>query len=193
MPDEISLLLERACRGDAVAEARLCELVNEELRQAAAALVRRKGPFAQPTSLVNEAFMRLFRRTTALDLKCRRYFFAAAVDQMAKILIERMRRRPDPGQGLPLSDADAGCDLILDRFRESSPYDLEALQQVLARFCHSRIPAKRRRHRIAKNRILGGLSLEETAELEGISLTQARRDERLALAELHSELVEFKP
>jgi hypothetical protein len=168
-------------------------LVNDELRQAAAALVRRKGPFAQPTSLVNEAFLRLFRRNTPVDLKCRRYFFTAAVDQMAKILIERIRRRPALGQHVPLSDFDAGCDLILDRFRESSPYDLEALQQVLARFCHSRIPAKRRRHRIARNRILGGLSLEEAAELEEISLTQARRDERLALAELHSELVETQP
>jgi DNA-directed RNA polymerase specialized sigma24 family protein len=192
MPDEITLLLKRACRGDVDAESRLCELVNDELRLAAAALVRRKGPFAEPSSLVNEAFLRLFRREGPLDLKCKSYFFAAAVDQMAKILAERIRRRSRMAQRVPLSDVEAGCDLILNRFHEASPYDFEALERALARSCRSRVAAKRRRHRLVKNRILGGLSLEEAAELAGISLTQARRDERLALAELHAELMEFK-
>lgn len=178
-------LLQQAQAGDQRAENRVIDLVYDELRDQAAHLVRNKGPFAQPTSLVHEGYVRLFRKSGGLDLKNRRYFFTAATDQMRKILCERCRDAAKK----PQTQLDEYAERFLEDFRRDSPFEFLALHNTLKRFRRSRNLRKRRRHKLIEYVYFGGLTIKETAELLEISYRQARDDKRLAEAELYQEII----
>ena len=188
-PHEFTRLLKNAQRGDSAAEQQFCRLVNDELRREAGRLVRAgREAVAQPTSLVNELFLRLFREAAADDLKNRRYFFTVAIDQMRQILRERIRRSRSQKRGghlqkLPL---DIVLDQYLDDFKDRSRFDFEALDQALERLKTGK--ATRRQYEVVTLRYLAGLTVEETAELLGISPRTVAYDWKLARAKLYVEI-----
>ena len=187
--EEITQLLQQAQDGDQQAEHRLIDLIYGELRGQAARLVRNKGPFAESTSLVHEGYARLFGRSSPLDLKNRRYFFTAAIDQMRKILCERCRVAAKK----PHTQLDQYADQFLEDFRRESPFEFQALHDTLKRFRRSRNARKRRRHQLIEYVYFGGLTIKEAAELLDISYRQARDDKRLAEAELYQEIIAQAP
>jgi len=91
---EVTLILERAQRGDPKAAEELLPLVYEDLRKLA---VRRMagesaGHTLQPTALVHEAWLRLVGEGRE-HWEGRAQFFSAAAESMRRILIDRVRRR----------------------------------------------------------------------------------------------------
>src|SRR5205823_14917797 len=93
-PGEITLLLQRADRGDAKAADLILPLVYSELRRLAAAKMARETPgqTLQATALVHEAWLRLGGDQQP-EWKNRAHFFAAAAASMRRILIDSARRK----------------------------------------------------------------------------------------------------
>src|SRR5262245_48756339 len=97
---DITLALEAICNGDEGADRHLLALVYGELRRAAGRLVAREpaGQSLQPTDLVHEVYLRLFREAHP-TWENRAHFFGAAGTAMRRILVERARRRRGPRRG----------------------------------------------------------------------------------------------
>jgi RNA polymerase sigma factor (TIGR02999 family) len=187
---DLTRLIQRAQQGDAPAQASLYNRIYDELHREAERLVREKGPAAAPSSLVHEGFLRLFRGGQLLDIPSRRYFFFAATRKMRDILVERIRKshgRP------PNSPLDALADEFLEDFRHQTRWDFEAVHNALDRLTQDASARKRRRHQLIELKYFAGMTVKEAAELLEISYSQAREDERLALAELVVELEQLEP
>ena len=156
--------------------------VYAELRRLAAALTTRlrPGQTLQPTALVHEAYLRLVGRRDP-GWEGRRHFFAAAARAMREILIEQARlkdslkrggggRRVDLAEGLALIDPPADDVLALD----------EAIQQLQT---EKPLVAE-----VVVLRYYTGLSVEETADVVGRSVSTVTREWRFARAWLAGRL-----
>jgi RNA polymerase sigma-70 factor, ECF subfamily len=179
--NDVSALLHAWSAGDAAALDRLTPLVYDELRRVARRYMRRErgGHSLQTTALVNEAYLRLvdIRRMQWHD---RAHFFAVAAQLMRRILVDYARRHNlKRGGGLvqvSLHDAD-----LVDPGR-----DLDVV--MLDRAMNSLAEIDPRKARIVEMRFFGGLSVEETAEVLGISAITVKRDWRAAKLWLYREL-----
>jgi RNA polymerase sigma factor (TIGR02999 family) len=183
-------LIQQAQTGDSQARERLYALIYDELHREAERLVREKGPAAAPSSLVHEGYLRLFRDAKPLDIPSRRYFFFAAARKMRDILIERIRKEK---RRTPTGPLDSLADQFLEDFRRRTHWDLQTVHEAIDRFTNSDNPRKRRRHQLVELVYFTGLTIKEAAELLEVSYSQAREDERLALAELAVELERQEP
>lgn len=179
-----SRLLGRASAGDARAAEALMPLVYDELRRLAAGYIRRERPgqTLQATALVHEAFLRLVKPGEQ-PWNGRTHFLAIAAVSMRQILVDRARRRHAAKRGghaeritfddaiLPAPAPDAGVDLVaLDR----ALTDLAGLDPQQAR--------------IVELRYFGGMTVEETAEVVGVSPATVKRHWTLARAFLKKAL-----
>ena len=182
MVSDFTLLLNKAAEGNELAKQQFSELVYEELRTLAAKVVARRGGGEQPTSVVNEFFLKRMLRTEFLaKMKNRRYFYVAAFNQMRNLLIDRARKR----RPLPHADTSlAPLDLIVDSIEQQNGYDLEALDLAI----ESLKEDQPRQYEILRARIWGGLTIAQTAELLDVSQGTVERDYRLARAKLKLEL-----
>ncbi len=161
----------------------LLPLVYDELHRQAAHYLRREREdhTLQPTALINEAYLKLIDQRE-VDWKNRTHFFALAAQAMRRILVDYARtrhrdKRGGSGEKLPLEEA------LIVASNENN-IDLMALDEAL-----KRLEAKdKQQTRIVELRYFSGLSLEETAEVLGISRTTAARDWAMAKAWLHREL-----
>jgi RNA polymerase sigma factor (TIGR02999 family) len=187
---EMTRLIQQAQTGDHAARERLYALIYDELHREAEKLVRQKGPAAAPSSLVHEGYLRLFREGQPLDIPSRRYFFFAAARKMRDIVIERIRKDK---RRTPTTPLDSMADQFLQDFRRTTHWDFEAVHDALDRFSKSDNLRKRRRHQLVELVYFTSLTVKEAAELFEISYSQAREDERLALAELALELGPLEP
>jgi len=183
-------LIRQAQNGNSAAEQQLFEAVNDELRQLAEYQTRRFGAqgMDQPTSLVNELFLKLFREDAFVDLKNRRYFFAVAIDQMRQILRNRFRHRKTQKRGGHLNRVplDVALDDYLDELQNMYQFDFEALDEALNRLKHG--TTSQRQYEVVNLRFLAGMTVKQTAELIGISERQVAIDWKLARAKLYTEL-----
>lgn len=188
LPSEFTQLMQAAQQGNELAEQAFCEKVNQELRQVAERVVR--GAQAQPTSLVNELFVRLFRKAVVPDLKNRRYFFAVAADQMRQILRERIRAKlaQKRGGGMERVPLDIALDQYLDDFQAQNRFAFQALDEALERLREGKSTA--RQYEVVRLRFLVGLTIDETADVLGIAPRTVRGDWLLARAKLLAELSE---
>jgi RNA polymerase sigma factor (TIGR02999 family) len=189
-PTEITRLIKEAQSGDNVAQDRLYALIYDDLHREAERLVREKGPAASPSSLVHEGYLRLFRDGRPLDIPSRRFFFFAASRKMRDILVERIRKQK---RRAPTGPLDSLADQFLEDFRRKTRWDFKAVHEALDRFTKSSNARKRRRHQLVELVYFASLSVKEAAELLEVSYSQARADERLALAELATELERLEP
>ena len=160
----------------------LVTLLYQELRRLAAGCLRRERPnhTLQPTALVNEAWLRMAAQSQP-GWNGKVQFLAVASHLMREILIDyaRTRNRAKRGGGLtPICVEDAG---ELAAVRE---VDLVALDDALNVL--EQVDTQQRQ--IVELRYFGGLNIEETAQLLGVSPATVKRDWRMARAWLHREL-----
>lgn len=161
--------------------------VYDELRRLAAAKLAREraGLTLQPTALVHEAWLRLGGDEQPA-WQNRRHFLAAAAEAMRRILIDRARQRQAVrhGAGLERVDVDA-TEIAL-----ALPDDrLVALSEALDRLA-AVAPDKAE---LVKLRYFTGLTLEQVAETQGISLAMAKRWWTFARVWLLREMQETAP
>jgi RNA polymerase sigma factor (TIGR02999 family) len=181
--ESISALLEELNHGNRGAESRLMGMVYPELRKLAAVYMARERPnhTLQPTALVNEAYLRLIDRPD-ISWKNRSHFFAVAAQAMRHILVDKARarragKRGGPRQQVTLDDVAA--------IAEAPSIDLLALDEALTRLA----ALDPRQSRLVELRFFGGLSLEEAAQIVGVSDRTAKRDWKMARAWLRGELM----
>jgi RNA polymerase sigma factor (TIGR02999 family) len=179
--DNVTALLRAWGQGDLAARDRVIEAVYRELRQRAAAHLRREqaGHILQPTALVHEAYLRLVDQRTPWQNRAQ--FFGVASQMMRRILVDRARARRTPKRSgqwarVTLDDAHRQVPAI-----DVDVLDLDAALARLAQF-------DPRRSQLAELRFFAGLSLEEAAEAAGISRATAERDWQAARAWLFKEL-----
>ncbi len=182
--NDLTQLLHGAQQGDPIAAAELLPLLYTELRKLAAAKMARElpGQTLQPTALVHEAWLRLAGGEQQ-TWQNRAHFFAAAAEAMRRILIDNARRKraqrhgggqervelPEDGIAAPTDD-----DQLLAVH--------EALDQLAAQ--------DPRKAELVKLRYFVGLSVEESAEVLGISAPTAKRDWAYAKAWLFNQIQE---
>jgi RNA polymerase sigma factor (TIGR02999 family) len=169
-------------RGDASALDVLAPLVHQELHRLAARYVagERPGHILQPTALVNEAYLRLVD-WKGVRWQNRAHFFGMAAQIMRHILVDEARARARAKRGsdpLHVSLSEAA------QVPLASSLDLIALDDALKSL--ERLHA--RQSRVVELRFFGGLELEETAHVLGVSVGTVRRDWSLARAWLYREL-----
>jgi len=163
---------------------RLAPIVYDELRQLAAAQLRRERPghTLQPTALVNEAYLRLVGASQP-PWGNRGAFFGAAAQAMHRILIDHARRRMRQKRGggaPPVSLSRAGPTSW------DEPERLLALDEALRRL----VEVDARSAEVIKLRYFGGLSITQTAEALGVSERTVKREWSFARAWLRHELGE---
>jgi RNA polymerase sigma factor (TIGR02999 family) len=148
----------------------LFPIVYQELRRLAARYLRREraGHTLQPTALVHEAFLRLIdqRRVT---WQSRAHFFGLAAQMMRRILVNhalsrRAAKRGGPATSIPLDEELHAL--------PQQPLDVIALDDALK----SLALLDAREARIVELRFFGGLTVEETAEVVGISPATVKRE-----------------
>jgi RNA polymerase sigma factor (TIGR02999 family) len=181
-PARVTALLAEAKAGKAEALDALLPLVYHELRRVAGAYVRRERPgqTLQATGLVHEAYLRLLR-DKHLNWQNRAHFCAIAANAMRQILVERARARGAAKRG------GAWARMTLDEGAAAAPepvVDIEVLDQALGRLAE-RDPDQAR---LVELRYFGGLTIEETAEVLGVSPATVKRSWMVARAWLKKEL-----
>jgi RNA polymerase sigma-70 factor, ECF subfamily len=182
-PADLTALLARWQAGEADARDRAADVVYPELRRIAVAYLRRERAdhTLQPTALVHEAFLRM-AETGQLQFADRHRFFAFAAQLMRNVLVDHARAAVAEKRGggaftVSLEGLDAGT----DHLAAARLLDLhDALEKLAAHDA--------RKARVIELRYFGGLTLEETAEMVGISVATAHREQRFAQAWLSKAL-----
>jgi RNA polymerase sigma factor (TIGR02999 family) len=192
-PGEVTRLLKRWTEGDASAIDALWPLVYEDLRRLARRqLVGERGDHTlQRTALVNEAFIRLSGQRS-VDWLNREQFLSLAAKIMRRVLVDYARKRGAQrrGDGAPhvsLHDTQAALDVdAAQAFGgfEDDRVDVVAIDSALSRLESIDAPQSH----IVELRYFGGLTLEETASVVGISLATVKREWAMARAWLRREL-----
>ncbi len=177
---DVTRLLAAIGRGDARAGEELLPLVYAELRQLARAKMAREqsGHTLQATALVHEAWLRLGEQR----FENRAHFFGAAAEAMRRILIEGARRKLAAKHGAGAEHVD------VDEIEIAAPTpkddELLAVHEALdALAAHDP-----RKAELVKLRYFAGLSIDEAADVLGISAPTAKRDWTYARAWLFREI-----
>jgi RNA polymerase sigma factor (TIGR02999 family) len=179
---DVTRILGAIDQGDARAVDKLLPAVYQELRQLAAQKLSREKPgqTLQATALVHEAYLRLVG-LEAHDFRGRTHFFAAAAEAMRRILIENVRRKHRLKRGGDRGRV--GLSQVAIAI-EGSSEDLLALDDALTKLeATDRIKAD-----LVKLHYFGGLTMEQAAELLGISQRTAKRYWAYARARLYEEI-----
>jgi RNA polymerase sigma factor (TIGR02999 family) len=160
----VTQLLGELADGRSSAVDRLLPIVYDEMRRLAASYLRREGSdhTLQATALVHEAYLRLVNQTQA-SWKGSAHFYAVAAMAMRRILIdhaERKRAAKRGGEWNRIALDEAGTPGGTERAVDLLALDeaLDALQKLDERQC-----------RIVELRFFGGLGVEDTAAVIGIS------------------------
>ena len=168
--------------GDVEALESLLPLVYDELhRHAVRCFVReRAGHTLQPTALVNEVYLRLVGQHE-MKWQNRAQFFAVAAQMMRRILVSHARAHhaAKRGGGETLITLDEGLAVAAQR-----DVNLLAVDEALNRL-EAIDPEK---SRMVELRFFSGLSVEETAQVMGVSPRTIDRQWQTAKAWLHREL-----
>jgi RNA polymerase sigma factor (TIGR02999 family) len=179
---EATRILGAMQQGDPKAAAELLPLVYEELRKLAAHNMANEaaGNTLQPTALVHEAWLRLVGAPNQ-DWNSRNHFFMAAAQAMRRILIERARqksrlKRGGDQQRVPLEE----LELATNADSETLLLIEEALE------CLAKTDSLKAS--LVELRFFTGLSLEEAAQVLGVSTPTAKRYWAYARAWLFQEI-----
>lgn len=190
--EEVTRLLRAWASGDAAALEALWPLVYEDLKRLARRqLSQERGDHTlQRTALVNEAFIRLSGQRS-VDWLNREQFLSLAARIMRRVLVDyaRARNAQRRGQGagrLSLSDTRAA--LEVEEAQASTfgddEVDVVAIDAALNKLEQIDAPQSH----IVELRYFGGLTLEETASVTGISVASVKREWSMARAWLRREL-----
>jgi RNA polymerase sigma factor (TIGR02999 family) len=171
--------------GDGQQEAldQLLPLVYDDLRRVAAGYMRRETPGhpLQPTALVHEAYVRLVDQTR-VQWRNRAHFFGVAASMMRRILVDDARkRRADKRGGAAERVTLTGEDIAAP---DQNGIDVLALHESLERLA----AFDPQQERIVELRYFGGLTIEEAAEVIGISPATVVREWTIAKAWLRVDM-----
>jgi RNA polymerase sigma-70 factor (ECF subfamily) len=181
-PGDITVLLQRMRAGESVAADELMPRIMHELRRLARAYLssERTGHTLQPTALVNEAYIRFVGDQP--DWQNRAHFIGVAASVMRRILIEYARRRQATKRGN--EPTVVRLDEQYDMLSEQQSEEILELDCAL-----DRLEKQSPRHRrVVELRYFGGLSVEETAEVLGVSAITVKRDWLAARSWLRAEM-----
>ena len=168
---------------DTEASDAVLNLVYDELHRQAHRYLSREpaGHTLQTTALVHEVYLKLVKQEN-ISWESRSHFFGIASKLMRQILIDYARTKHRAKRGgardnVPLENA-------LTVGVSNTNFDLLALDEALTRL------AAKEEHlaNIVELRFFSGLSVEDTAEVLGISDSTVKRDWQMAKAWLHREL-----
>jgi RNA polymerase sigma factor (TIGR02999 family) len=187
---DVTHILSAIDAGDPHAADQLLPLVYDELRKLAAQQLAQEKPgqTLEATALVHEAYLRLVPSAPTSDASVRQpqwnsrgHFFAAAAEAMRRILVDQARRKGSRKRGgrqaqVALPD--------LARPDGGDPLDLLALDEALQAL-QEQHPDKAE---LVKLRFFAGCTLEETADLLGISRATAQRNWSFARAWLYGRI-----
>src|SRR4051812_25964000 len=162
--NEVTRILTAVEQGEPHAAEQLLPLVYDELRRLAAQKLNQEKPgqTLQATALVHEAYVRLVDVEQAQHWNGRGHFFAAAAEAMRRILVENARRKVSLKRGgklvrQPLEEAEIAP--------ERPPEELLAIHDALDKLAET----DRRAAELVKLRYFAGCTLDEAAEMLGIS------------------------
>jgi RNA polymerase sigma-70 factor (ECF subfamily) len=180
--NEVTQWLIAGSGGDARAREALLPLVYDELHRQAVRFFHREraGHTLQPTALVNEVYLRLINQHE-VNWQNRAQFFGIAAEMMRRILVSHARGRQAQKRG------GAAQHITLDEGIAAEPQrdlNLLALDDALTRL-EQLDPEK---SRMVELRFFSGLSVEETAEVMGVSPRTIDRKWQMAKAWLHREI-----
>ncbi len=186
-PADVTRLLQRWREGDANAADQLLAATYDELRRLARTFFRneRSDHTLQPTALVHEAYLRLFR-DQPVDIETREAFFRLVAAQMRRELIDHARRhRADKrGGGAAKANIDDLAELIPAPEGTSVEELFAQLEELLARFAVEYSRAAK----VVQLRFFANLSNEAVAATLGLSTGTVKRDFAFARAWLAREL-----
>jgi RNA polymerase sigma factor (TIGR02999 family) len=178
----VSKLLLNWGQGDQAAREALIPLVYEELRRLARRHLRRERPdhTLQSAALVNEAYLRLIRQDQP-QWQNRAHFFGVAAQLMRHILVDHARHRAAAKRGAGAPRLALDPEIALPRERDVNLVALDdALNQLAV--------LDPQQGRVVELRFFGGLSIEETAVVLGISPATVKREWATARAWLQREI-----
>jgi RNA polymerase sigma-70 factor (ECF subfamily) len=183
-PSDVTALLDAWSHGDATALGRLMDVVQDELHQIASRLFRSERPdhTLQPTALVHEVFLKL-KGQRQVDWRGRAQFFAVAAKLMRRLLVDHARRHQASKRG--------GDELRIP-FEEVLGFPVYLAPEIVA-LDDALIDLDRRsprQSRIVEMRVIVGLTLEEIAAVEDVSLSTVSRDWKTARLFLLRQLAE---
>ncbi len=174
---DITTILGRIERGETEARSELFRRVEEELRVIGRAYLRQERPdhSIEATMLVDDAFMRLVGNTPLQD---RTHFYRAAARAMRHILIDHARQHDRRPQG--------HREVVEPNELFTSPLstDLLALDEALKKLAN----LDSRQVEVVELHHFGGRTMDETAEILGVSRSTIKNDWAFAKAWLHREL-----
>jgi RNA polymerase sigma factor (TIGR02999 family) len=168
-------------RGDEAARDELIPLVYDALRRIARHHLRgeRAGHTLQTTALINEAYLKLVEQS--VPWQSREHFFGIAARLMRQILVDYARARQRLKRGGDLRQISLTSAVGTENEQAA---DLLALNEALETLAD----VDPQKSRIVELRFFGGLTIEETARVMGISTPSVERGWRAARAWLQTEL-----
>jgi RNA polymerase sigma factor (TIGR02999 family) len=181
-PEQITVLLRLMREGDRNAMAQLVSSLYQQLRSIAGAYIahERAGHTLQPTALVNEAFLKMV--TQDIDWQNRAHFLGLCANVMRRVLVEYARTRSAQKRGGQIDRTELREDIAAIDAEAAHVLDLDAALNKLADF-------DERLARTVELRYFSGLTVEEAAEVLGVSAKTVKRDWAVAKAWLRDELL----
>ena len=169
---EITRLLDQWRNGEAEAFDRVFPLVYDEMRRIARRQMAREARHhtLQPTALVHEAYLKLVDQRQA-NFESRAHFLAIASQMIRRILVDHVRARNAEKRDVALTISLQGI---------GDPTATTAAEPVDLLHLDAALNALDRKHpgkaRLVELRYFGGLTIEETAEVLGLSTATVKRD-----------------
>jgi RNA polymerase sigma factor (TIGR02999 family) len=184
---EITTLLKAWEQGDKSALDKLMPLVYDELRRQASRYLRkeRANHTLQTTDLIHEAYLKMVDQKN-VSWQNRSHFFAISAKCLRQILIDYARKRHREKRGGQVEIVP--IDEVQIMSAEKS-LELIALHEVLKNLENQ----DRQKSRIVEMRYFGGLTMEEIAEVLGVSKRTVERDWQMAKAWLYKEMKKSSP
>lgn len=181
-PGVVTRLLVEWGQGRQEALPALMPLVYDELRGLARRYLRREGAGStlQSAGLVHEAYFKLVDQKR-MSWKNRAQFIGVAAQLMRCILVDQARRQHAVKRGAAASKLSLSEAIDLPQTREVDLLLLDDALQSLEKL-------DPQQGRIVELRFFGGLSIEEVAEVLGISTGTVKRGWAMAKAWLHHQI-----
>ena len=184
-PGQVTQWLTRLREGDDDALEHLVPLLYDELRLMARRQLRneRPGHTLNPTALVNEVYLKLAGQRQ-IEARHRTQFMAVASNTMRRILVDyaRTKKRLKRGGGQQPVSLDEAEAFLTDQEAD----EVLALDEALGRLA----ALHERACQVVQYRFYSGLTLDETADVLGVSAKTVQRDWLTARAWLRNEVAQ---